>query len=145
MVKQRPIAALPGGNTEPDPNVRVLKTMKSNYASVGGEIRLRWHAGIFFLEEDDVAAVAAADARQLQDEALFCELLDEFTAVGRNVGEKPGTSFAPALFAESPRGKAVGKARFKEAMSRLFAKGAIRVAEYGRPSRLSRRLETIRC
>lgn len=126
---------------EADPNIRVLRTMKSNYGPVGGEIKLQWNDGVFLLAEHDAVAIAAAEASQRQDELLFLELLKEFTAGGRNVGDKPGTSYAPKLFAVTPRGKVVGATRLKEAMERLFAKGVIRLVEYGRPSRPSRRLE----
>src|SRR6202008_3520491 len=51
---------------EGDPDVRILKTMKSNYARIGAEIRLRWHNGIFVPDALDLTvdtAAAAASAR----------------------------------------------------------------------------------
>ena len=31
---------------QPDPDVRVLKSMKANYGTIGGEIRMRWANGV---------------------------------------------------------------------------------------------------
>jgi len=129
------------GAREPDPNARVLRTMKANYGPVGGEIRLRWHEGVFLLESEDAAGAAAAAALSAHDDAVFLRLLDEFTEAGRSVGATPGVSYAPARFAEAPEGKAIGQKRLVASMARLFDRGAIKQVDYGRPSRPHRRLE----
>ena len=47
--------------TEPDPDARVLKTMKNNHGPVGGEIRLRWRNHVF-VTSDGSAEGSAKDA-----------------------------------------------------------------------------------
>jgi hypothetical protein len=125
-------------NEEPDPNLRVIEVMKSNYGPIGETITVRWKEGVFVpvaaMEVlDKIAAESAADD-------LFLKLLDRFQDQGRNVSDKPSANnYAPKLFATDPD----GKGRYKDlagAMPRLFAAGKLRMETYGRPSRPVTRL-----
>jgi hypothetical protein len=61
-------------------------------------------------------------------ETVFMDLLDEFAASGRRVSHKEkANNYAPAMFADTEKGKAVGKTGLKKAMSNLFDSKAIRV------------------
>jgi hypothetical protein len=73
---------------------------------------------------------------------LFLRILDRLWREERYVNEKPGPSFAPAVFAREPEAKhaKVRKATFDEAMRELFAAGTIRVEGYGKPSQPRRRI-----
>src|SRR6185295_15698702 len=62
---------------EPDPNIRVLRTMKSNYGAVGGEIRLRWHGGVFILDTSPDGTFAQT-ARDMHAKEVFLELLAKY-------------------------------------------------------------------
>jgi RecA-family ATPase len=131
------------GASEPDPDVRVLRTMKANYGRIGGEIRLRWHEGVFLLEGEDVAGLAAAAARQTNAEQLFLRLLTDYLAMGRHVGPNTGPNFAPSVFSEDERGRPIGRRALLDAMNRLLKRGAIRVSEHGPQSRRRSHLEIV--
>ena len=72
----------------------------------------------------------------------FLRLLERFESEGRTVGERPGHSYAPAVFSEEPEAKAAGlnKKALTDAMRRLFASKKIHIEQYGRPSRPASRL-----
>jgi RecA-family ATPase len=126
---------------EPDPNLRVIEVMKSNYGPVGETMTVRWKEGVFIPTTpmgtfEKIAAERAADE-------LFLKFLDRFTDQGRNVSDKPtANNYAPSTFAKDPDGKGRRK-DLAGAMSRLFAAGRIRMEPYGRPSRRITRL--VRC
>jgi RecA-family ATPase len=128
-----------GGGGEPDRDLRLLKTMKSNYGPPSEEIKLRWCNGVWA----PVHAIGVDRAAVAQEaESVFLALLDRFTRQGRNVSHKPGPSYAPTLFAREAEARPVGVTRkdFEAAMSRLFAGRKIQVENYGRPSRPYSRL-----
>jgi RecA-family ATPase len=114
---------------ETDSNVRILRTMKANYAGIGGEIRIRWNKGCFF---PDGAAVgfdrAAAEANA---DAIFLDLVAKFQAEGRNVSANPSPSFAPNVFCKHPASKGLTAKVLRSAMERAFAKGAIKNELFG--------------
>ena len=126
---------------EPDPDLRVLEVMKSNYGPVGQTIVLRWNNGFF------VPVTGANDLERLAAEQtvdnLFLVLLARFTRQGRNVSDKrTSNGYAPLCFAGDPEAKTahVSKQAFANAMDRLFASDKIHVETYGRPSRQYSRL-----
>jgi RecA-family ATPase len=122
---------------EPDPLLRVLQVMKSNYSGAEGEtINLRWNNGLFL----PVAAMNNLDrlAAEKRAEDLFLALLDRCNEQGRNTCDKPSAqTYAPTLFAKEAEAKEqkVKKADFDGAMRRLFAAKKIRNEPYGPPSR----------
>jgi RecA-family ATPase len=119
---------------EPDPDLRVLELMKSNYGPVGETITLRWKAGLFL----PVAGTGSLDkmaAEQKADDA-FLTMLAQFEKQGRNVSDKPtANSYAPAMFCKETAAQGIRKAELADAMRRLFAADRIHVSHYGRPSR----------
>jgi RecA-family ATPase len=81
---------------EIDSDLRVLRTKKANYGPTGAEIRLRWSEGRFVRETPSTGlAKLAADANA---DRIFLDLLEQFTAEGRNVCANPGTTYAPRAF-----------------------------------------------
>jgi RecA-family ATPase len=126
---------------EPDPNLRVIEVMKSNYGPAGETITVSWKDGVFVPTAaigtfEKIAAERAADE-------LFLKLLDRLADQGRNVSDKPAANnYAPKMFATDPDGKGRRK-DLADAMSRLFSARKIRVEDYGRPSRPYTRL--VRC
>jgi RecA-family ATPase len=126
---------------EPDPNLRVIEVMKSNYGPVGEIINMRWKDGVFV----PVTSMGNFDRRAAEqaDEDLFLKLLDRWQEQGRSVSDKSAANnYAPKMFATDPDGKGKRKA-LTDAMARLFAAGKIKVENYGRPSRPNSRL--VRC
>jgi RecA-family ATPase len=107
-----------GDGQEPDPDLRVLRLKKANYARAGAEIGLRWQAGRFNLDGpaggfDKLAADAKADA-------IFLELVARFEREGRDVSASPSPSYAPKVFAEHPDAKGLTARALRAAMDRLF-------------------------
>ena len=119
---------------EPDPELRVLEVMKSNYGPVGETITLRWKDGLF-LPANSLGGLDKLAAEQRANEA-FLTLLAQFDGQGRNVSDKPtAPTYAPAMFSKEPGAKGIRKADLADAMRRLFAANRIHVGHYGRPSR----------
>ena len=133
--------ATTGKDEEPDPDLRLLEVMKSNYGPVGESLSLRWKDGLF-LPVASVGSLEKLAAEQAAD-TLFLSLLARFTRQGRNVSDKiTSNGYAPSCFASDPEAKAahVSKRAFANAMARLFAAEKIYVETYGRPSRPYSRL-----
>jgi AAA domain len=89
---------------EPDPDLRVIEVMKSNYGPVGETITLRWKEGVFV----PVAAMGTLERLAADSAAddLFLKLLDRFQDQGRNLSDKPtANNYAPKMFATDPDGK----------------------------------------
>jgi RecA-family ATPase len=126
---------------EPDPDLRVLELMKSNYGPTGEMITLRWKAGLFL----PVASTGGLDklAAEQRAEHLFLKLLALFAGQGRNTSEKPNApTYAPTLFAKESDARELGirKADFEGAMRRLFAADKIYLEPFGPPSKGRSRL-----
>lgn len=125
---------------EPDPNVRVLTTMKSNYGPTGGEIRLRWQAGAFRAEGNQQPGAFSQLALTARADAVFLDLVARYVAEGRHVSATPSANFAPTIFAKDPRASGIGHAALRMAMNRAFDSRRIVVEEFGSPSRRLKRI-----
>jgi RecA-family ATPase len=117
---------------EPDPDLRVLEVMKSNYGPIGEAINLRWKNGLFL----PVGGVTNLEklATEQATEQLFLTLLSQLNRQGRNTSAKPSApTYAPTLFAkEKPaRERGIGKKAFEDAMRNLFATDKIWLEPYG--------------
>jgi hypothetical protein len=115
---------------ESDPDARVLRTMKANYGPKGGELRIKWKAGVFVADAapdslDRMAAGAKA-------ERVFLRLLADFTAQGRYVSASPSSTYAPAVFAAHPAAEGMTKRALTVAMNALFQRGEVLVSEHGK-------------
>lgn len=118
---------------EPNPDARVLRTMKANYSRTGAEIALTWRNGVFVADApltglDRVAASAKA-------ERVFLRLLREFTDQGRRVNHTSGANYAPNTFAQHPNSEGCTKRAFKLAMDCLLTDGRVKIATDGPPSK----------
>lgn len=118
---------------EANPDARVLSTRKANYGRAGGEINLKWEAGVFVAEAQptglDTLAVGA------KAERVFLKLLTAFAAQGRRVNGNGGPAYAPKMFAESAEAEGVTKRALRAAMDALYTKGKIRNEMTGPASR----------
>jgi RecA-family ATPase len=126
---------------EPDPDLRVLEVMKSNYGPIGETITLRWSKGLF-LPVGSLNNLEKAAAEQAAEQ-MFLTLLNQFNRQGRNCSSKPNApTYAPTLFAKekSARKAGIKKANFEEAMRSLFAADKIWLEPYGSPCRETSRL-----
>ena len=120
------------GGVAGDPDARVLINPKANYGQQGGRVAFRWHEGTLVSEADmsDGARAQLAETAQAGgDNNLFMACLAERTRQHRAVSDKRSPTFAPAVFAEMPEAKGIGKRRLEAAMERLFRLGRIERAE----------------
>ncbi len=121
------------GEEEPNPDARILATMKANYGPTGQEIALTWREGVFVPDE----AETGLDRMAKHSRAMrkFMELLRLFTEQGRDVNSRAGRYYAPTIFAAHPEAEGVTRGAFADAMERLFGQGAICDAEVERHRR----------
>ena len=112
-----------------DPDARVLRREKANYARNGEEIAFRWYRGAFVRPEDMPSAGAGAvDATAFMraDEERFLACLAKAASERRTTSPNiTGSNYAPRMFVTMPSGKGVTVRRFEEAMRRLLDTGAI--------------------
>lgn len=127
---------------EADPDARVLSTKKANYGRTGGEINLKWEAGVFVAEAQPTGLDALAAGAK--GERVFLKLLEAYAAQGRRVNASGGKTYAPKEFAEHPESEGVTKRAFKAAMDRLLGEGKVRICQEGPPSRRVSFLEVAR-
>lgn len=136
-VRSRLYLTRPEGK-EVDPNARVLRTMKSNYGAIGDEIKLRWQAGAFVLDEG-LPAAEMAFVSKAQDEA-FVRLLRAYNRTGQVVATTKGVNYAPKVLAEQADAAPYKQPHLERAMQRLLADGTLKVVGYGPPSRQRKQL-----
>jgi RecA-family ATPase len=129
-----------GDGSEDDPDARVLKTMKANYAAAGAQIKLRWSRGVFVSEGATSVSSFSVIAAETHADRIFLELVAKYTAEGRHVSATASSNYAPALFEKDQRSDGVKKRGFTAAMNRLFEAGRIKVEEFGPPSRRLKRI-----
>lgn len=80
------------------------------------------------------------DPRERVD-ALFLTLLEEATADGRALSNRPSKTYAPAVFAASPKAGQITRRGFEAAMTRLLEVGRIQAVQFGPPSHRRWRIE----
>jgi RecA-family ATPase len=79
---------------EPDPDLRVLEVMKSNYGPIGETIQLQWKDGLF-LPVNGMSNLERLAAEQMAEQ-LFLTLLAEFDRQGDNGSAKRNApNYAP--------------------------------------------------
>lgn len=124
---------------EPDPNARILATMKTNYGPKGGAFGLRYRGGVFV--PTGVSAGAGVSSHNggenIADKAkrVFVVLLRQFNENGLKVNASAGPNYAPKVFADHPDSEGVQKGALKSAMHRLMSEGVIRNEQSGPPSK----------
>jgi RecA-family ATPase len=128
----------PARDGEGDPDARVLKRMKSNYAGIGDEIKMTWRNGILVPESvpgalDRMAANAKADRE-------FLDYLGRLTAQGEAVTSHTSPSYAPTIMSKRFAEEGARKGELEKAMGRLLNSGKVRVEEDGPKSKRRRRL-----
>ena len=124
---------------EPDSDARLLSTMKSNYGRTGGEISMRWQAGVFVAEATPTGLDRLAMGAKA--ERVFLALLRSFAEQGRKVNHAGGPTYAPKVFAANPKAEGVTKAALKGAMEALLSRGTIRIGKEGPASKRRQFLE----
>jgi len=130
----------PDDRAEADRGIRLLRTEKSNYAKSGKEtdIRLEWRDGGLMPE----AAPSSLHrlAIDAECEETFLRLLDVRLGQGRDVTDKKGPTYAPAVFEAMPENGGFRRKPFAAAMERLLLAGRVMVEQFGPPSKQRSRL-----
>lgn len=111
-----------------DPDMRVLRREKVNYAQRGGELRFRWFDGTFVLPDDvpeNRRYETGDNAKAFHDNDLFMACLATSTGQRRTVSHVNGINYAPRIFAHMPQGKGLKETDFRAAMERLISLGKI--------------------
>jgi RecA-family ATPase len=132
----------PEDGEQPDTDLRQLEFLKNQYGSRSETVVVRYDRDRhLFLPVPGVNSLDRV-AKEAQAQDVFLALLLRFTAANRNVSDKRGTNYAPALFAqeaEARRAMLNGK-MLTDAMRGLFQAGKIWNEPCGRPSRQSYRI-----
>ena len=123
----------PKEGDEPDPAVRELQVMKSNYGPAGEIMRLRWQRGLF-VPEGSPSTLARAAAEAAVDQA-YLNCLDAVVAQGRQVGPYRSNNFAPTIFQQMLQAAGHKAKALLAAQERLFAAGRIEIETLGPPSK----------
>jgi RecA-family ATPase len=123
---------------EPDVDLRVLRTTKTNYGRVGDEIRVRWSQGVFVAEQGTPTGALDRLAADQMAEQVFIDCLRLTLAQGRHVSSLKCSTYAPAMFASMPQAKGFTAKVLATAMERLFAANKIKVDTKGPPSKQRR-------
>jgi hypothetical protein len=113
--------------------MRVLETMKSNYAALGSPIRLLWKDGLF-IPDSGVATLPQFERAALDERsrAIFLVLLERYNRQNLTVTHKDrANNYAPKIFAEQPeaielhKSKGQRKKLLRGAMDYLLSKERI--------------------
>jgi RecA-family ATPase len=122
-----------------DPNRRLLKLMKSNYAAIGEEIALRWQNGVFVLDQGGDSGAMALANRAVDH--VFMALFAKLKAQGQTLSPNTGKAYAPNKISQHPDGKGYTSRVMAEAMQRLLDAGALKIVTTGPDSRRRTTLE----
>jgi len=130
------------GTDDVDPNEKVLRVMKANYAPVGDGIRLTWGNGVLNYHPEEMGVDASATGAKAQ--RVFMTLLATFTNEGLNASANPnaGKLYAPVLCMkrEPNERDGLGKKELERAMWKLLKDGKIEPQTTGPASRKQTRL-----
>lgn len=115
-----------------------FEVSKCNLGPRGEAIKLEWVDGLLCLEGS--GSPLQRLARDAQADSKFLELLADRLRLGRDVGDKPGRNYAPAIFAETEGNGGYSKKAFTLAMERLFKANKITLEPVGPPSANKKRI-----
>jgi RecA-family ATPase len=120
-----------------DPDIRVLRRAKANFARRDETIELRWQAGVFVPLHAQAGIIASIERQTCEN--VFLDLLAEMDHENQPVSSNNRAgNYAPRLFAKRPKEERNGfkAADFERAMQALFARRppVIVNADYGRKS-----------
>ena len=112
--------------SEPQANERILRSMKSNYAGIAGDIALTWQDGVFVAEEAPEGMLLTISNRNA--DRKFLECLDAAIEQGRTLSDSNRVNnYAPKIMLKMPHSEGVKKRDLEQAMERLFARNEIKI------------------
>lgn len=117
--------------TPPDPDMRILKTMKANYGRIGDAINLRWANGVFNTDLPMQGGAISSVERMINQRA-FLEALKITNAQLRPISEhKASPHYAGKVLKEYPPCAGLTVSQVERAMLDLFTSGKIAKATIG--------------
>jgi RecA-family ATPase len=115
----------------PDTDERVLTRIKANWAKIGERIPMHWHEGVFIADRLPGSIIGSIECRSA--ESVFLDMTDQTMAENQPISSNSRAgNYAPRLFARRPDREGFRAKDFEAAMQRLFARGDIVNAPYGR-------------
>jgi RecA-family ATPase len=128
----------------PDPDIRMLRRAKANYARRDDAIEIRWKDGVFICPHTTAGGIVGSIERRTA-ERMFLDLVEATTHEGQPVSSNSKSgNYAPRLFAKRPKGQRGGfkTADFEHAMQALFAKRPPEIIneDYGRKGDMRTRI-----
>ncbi|MBO9579862.1 MAG: AAA family ATPase [Sphingobium sp.] len=106
-----------------DPSLRILSREKSNYATVGDEIRLRWQEGAFRPYDDAAIWSESLEgaSKAGRENEIFLACLGKAAKERRALSHSPHAgNYAPKVMAAMPSAKGLSLTALKAAMERLL-------------------------
>ncbi|ACI93285.1 conserved hypothetical protein [Afipia carboxidovorans OM5] len=125
--------------TSGEGDIRVLKTVKSNYGKIGDETYLEWQDGSFVLHDPSKPGVADGLINGRNDK-VFLAVLSKLNRTGQRPSPNKSPSFAPRMIQKHPDAKGVKVRDMELAMQRLLDSGVIKIVQEGPASRRFSRL-----
>jgi DNA repair protein RadA/Sms len=125
--------------TSGEGDVRILKTVKSNYGKIGDEMQLEWCEGVFILHDPSKPGITDGLINGRNDK-LFVAVLSKLNRTGQRPSPNKSPSFAPRMIQKHPDAKGTKVRDLEMAMQRLLDAGVIKIVEEGPASRRRSRL-----
>jgi hypothetical protein len=125
--------------TSGEGDVRILKTVKSNYGKIGDEMQLEWCDGAFVLHDPSKPGIADGILNGHTDKK-FVAVLSKLNRTGQRPSPNKSPSYAPRMIQKHPDAKGTKIRDLEMAMQRLLDAGTIKVVEEGPASRRRSRL-----
>lgn len=125
--------------TSGEGDVRILKTVKSNYGKIGDEMHLEWCEGVFVLHDPSRPGIADGLINGRNDK-LFIAVLSKLNRTGQRPSPNKSPSYAPRMIQKHPDAKGTKIRDLEMAMQRLLDAGQIKTVQEGPPSRRFSRL-----
>jgi DNA repair protein RadA/Sms len=125
--------------TSGEGDIRVLKTVKSNYGKIGDEMQLEWCEGVFILHDPSKPGIADGLINGRSDK-LFMSVLSKLNRTGQRPSPNKSPSYAPRMIQKHPDARGTKMRDLEMAMQRLLDGGEIKIVQEGPPSRRFSRL-----
>jgi hypothetical protein len=112
-----------------DPDIRILRRAKANYARRDETIEIRWQNGVFVPVHAPTGVLGSIERKTC--ERVFCDLLAKITAERQHVSHNSRAgNYAPRIFALRPDRERFTKSDFERALATLLANRTIKITTY---------------
>jgi len=124
------------GADDADNDVRIIKTMKSNYGRCGDSIKIRWKDGVFVQDEPEYQGGVFGAINRRNAEAAFLDGLRALEQSGTRVNTSNNTpNYGPRVIVRTAAAKGFTVKQLEAAMWKLLEQHRIGTREDGPASR----------